>query len=167
MISEKSAKIICDKSKFLAVNAQLNASNISFHGLRKYKRVNCVIINDRELRHELRDKSSNVKILMKKLCSQQKLKILLLQWELKGSIFYNKSKDKFYKNDAFSKTAVDKIGAGDTMLAIMATCLYKNFSEDLSLLVGSITAAKSVKSIGNKYPISRNDLLKTLEHLLK
>lgn len=167
LISEKSAKIICDNSKFLAVNAQLNASNISFHGLRKYKGVNCVIINDRELRHELRDRNSNVKILMKKLCSQQKIKNLIVTMGTEGSIFYNKSKNKFYKNDAFSKTAVDKIGAGDTMLAIMAACLYKNFSEDLSLLVGSIAAAKSVKSIGNKYPISRNDLLKTLEHLLK
>ncbi len=167
LISKKSAKIICDNSKFLAVNAQLNASNISFHGLRKYNGVNCVIINDRELRHELRDRNSNVKILMKKLCSQQKIKNLIVTMGTEGSIFYNKSKNKFYKNDAFSKTAVDKIGAGDTMLAIMAACLYRKFSEDLSLLVGSIAAAKSVKSIGNKYPISRNDLLKTLEHLLK
>ena len=45
--------------------------------------------------------------------------------------------------------------------------LFKKFSEDLSLLIGSIAAAKSVKSIGNKYPVTRDDLLKTMEHLLK
>jgi len=167
LISEKSAKIICDQSKFLAVNAQLNASNISFHSLRKYKGVNCVIINDRELRHELRDRNSNVKILMKKLCKQQKIKNLIVTMGTEGSIFYNKNKNKFFKNDAFAKTAVDKIGAGDTMLAIIAACLFKKFSEDLSLLIGSIAAAKSVKSIGNKYPVTRDDLLKTMEHLLK
>ena len=53
-----------------------------------------------------------------------------------------------YKNDAFSKTAVDKIGAGDAMLSIIALCIKSGFPEELSLIVSSLAAAQSVKTIG-------------------
>ena len=56
LISEKNAKLICEKAKFLALNAQVNAANIGFHSLKKYRNVNSVIINEKEIRHELRDK---------------------------------------------------------------------------------------------------------------
>ena len=59
LISKKSSKIICANSKYLALNAQINAANVGYHGMRNYKNVNCVIINERELMHELRDKNSN------------------------------------------------------------------------------------------------------------
>ena len=35
LISKKSAQIICKKSKYLAVNAQLNASNVGFHSMKE------------------------------------------------------------------------------------------------------------------------------------
>ena len=54
-ISKKVAKLLSKKSKYLALNAQINAANIGFHTMRNYKGVNCVIINEKELRHELRD----------------------------------------------------------------------------------------------------------------
>ena len=60
LISNKSADLICRRSKYLALNAQVNAANIGYHSMRKYKKVDCVIINDRELRHELRDKNRNI-----------------------------------------------------------------------------------------------------------
>ena len=34
--------------------------------------------------------------------------------------YYNKTENKFCYSDAFSKTAVDKIGAGDAMLSVIA-----------------------------------------------
>ena len=167
LISEKSAKLISKKSKYLAVNAQLNASNIGFHSMRKYKNVDCVIINDRELRHELRDRNSPVTKLMQKLCKDQKIKNLIVTMGTQGSIFYNKNKNDFISNEAYSKNAVDKIGAGDAMLAISSLCLLKKFPERLSLIIGSLAAALSVKSIGNKMSINKVDILKSLEHMFK
>ena len=40
LISKKSAITICKKSKFLALNAQINASNIGYHTIRNYNRFN-------------------------------------------------------------------------------------------------------------------------------
>ena len=64
-ISKKSANQICKLSKSISLNAQINASNIGYHSMRNYKNVNCVIINEKEVRHELRDRNSNIESLMK------------------------------------------------------------------------------------------------------
>ena len=53
-------KFLYKNSKFLALNAQVNASNVGYHTIQKYKNVDFVIINETELRHELRDKNSNI-----------------------------------------------------------------------------------------------------------
>ena len=38
---------------------------------------------------------------------------------------------------------------------------------ELSLLVGSLAAAQSTKTIGNKESVNKEKILKSLEHLLK
>ena len=58
LISRESAQLICKKSKYLALNAQVNAANVGYHSMRNYKNVDFVIINEKEIRHELRDKNA-------------------------------------------------------------------------------------------------------------
>ena len=67
LITKKLAKLLCKNSKFLALNAQVNASNTGYHSIQKYKGVDCVVINETELRQELRDKNEKLDILTKKL----------------------------------------------------------------------------------------------------
>jgi len=167
LISETSAKIICKNSKYLALNAQINAANVGYHSMRKYKNIDCVIINEKEIRHELRDKNGNTKLLMKRLSQEQKIKNMIVTKGVDGSIFYNKQKNEFNSSDAFAKKTVDKIGAGDAMLSIIALCLKSGFDEKLALLTGSLAAAHSVETIGNKESINKIKILKSIEHLLK
>ena len=56
----KSANLICKYSKYLALNAQVNAANIGYHSMRKYKNIDCVIINEKEIRHEMRNKNGKI-----------------------------------------------------------------------------------------------------------
>ena len=167
LISEKSSEIICKNSKYLALNAQINAANVGYHSMRKYKNVDCVIINEKEIRHELRDKNGNINSLMKRLAQEQKIKNMIVTKGINGSIFYNRKKNKFDLSDAFAKKAVDKIGAGDAMLSIVSLCLKSGFDEKLALLAGSLAAADSVETIGNKETINKIKILKSIEHLLK
>ena len=69
-ISDKNALLISKKSKYLALNAQINAANRGYHTMEKYNNLDCVIINETELRHELRDKNSNINSLMIKLSNR-------------------------------------------------------------------------------------------------
>ena len=70
-------------------------------------------------------------------------------------------------SDAFAKKTIDKVGAGDAMLSLIALSLKSKFDKRLSLLVGSLAAAQSVETVGNKESINKIKILKTIEHLLK
>ena len=166
-ISKISSKIICKKSKYLALNAQINASNVGYHSMRNYKKVDCVIINDREIHQEMREKNIKTEILMKKFSFEQKINNIIVTRGKEGALSYNKSKGKYNYCQAFANTVVDKIGAGDAMLSLIALCLKSKLSSELSLLIASLAAAQSTEIIGNKESVSKIKILKTLEHLLK
>ena len=167
LISNKSADLICKSKKYLALNAQVNAANVGYHSMRNYKNINCVIINEKEIRHEMRDKNGKIEVLMKKLSSEQNIKNLIVTRGTEGSILYNKNDNKFNLCEAYAKATVDKIGAGDAMLSIIALCLRCGFDRELALLTGSLAAAQSVETIGNKYNINKTQILKAFENLLK
>ena len=167
LISKNSAKLICKNSKFLALNAQVNASNIGYHTIRNYKNFNTLIINEKEIRHEIRDKASKLEILMKNLAKEKNIMNLIVTMGSSGSILYNKRNNKFYYADAYAHKTVDKIGAGDTMLSLIGPCLKSKIDSDTTLLISSLAAAQSVETIGNKYTIGKIKILKTLENFLK
>ena len=77
-----------------------------------------------------------------------------------------KIKKTFIESKAYANKVIDKVGAGDTMLAIMSIFLFNKVDLNLSLLISSFCAAQSVKTLGNKESIDKNILLKDLEHYL-
>jgi bifunctional ADP-heptose synthase (sugar kinase/adenylyltransferase) len=167
LISKKGANLICKLSKYLALNAQINAANIGFHSMRNYKNVNCVIINEREIRHELRNKNVKLEILMKKFSKEQNIKNLVVTRGDQGSVFYNKKENKFNLSEAYAKSAIDKIGAGDAMLSVIALCLKSGFNKELALLIASLAGAQSVRTIGNKESVNKTQILNSLNSMLK
>ena len=167
LISGKNANLVCNLSKYLALNAQVNAANIGYHSMRNYKNIDCVIINETEIRHEMRNKNDKIESLMKVLSLKQNIANLIVTRGNKGSILYSKKNKKFNFCGAYAKTAVDKIGAGDAMLSIIALCLKCKFDKDLALLTASLAAAQSVETIGNKEAINKTQILKSLESIFK
>lgn len=167
LISSKSAKIICKESKFLALNAQVNAFNVGYHTMKNYRKFNTLIVNEREIRHELRDKNGQLNELIKKLAKDRVVENLIVTRGGSGSILYNKKSNKFFKSEAYAKKVIDKIGAGDTMLAIIALCLKLKMNFNLSLMIGSLAAAQSVGSLANETKLDQIQMLKTLENILK
>ena len=78
LITDSTAKLICKNSKFLALNAQVNAANIGYHTIQKYSNVDCVVINEQELRQELRNKNEKTESLAKKLAKILNIKNLVI-----------------------------------------------------------------------------------------
>ena len=167
LISSKNANLISKLSKFSALNAQVNAANVGYHSMRNYRNIDCVIINEKEIRHELRDRNGAINNLMKKLSHEQNIKNLVVTRGTRGSTLYNKKNNKFILCDAHAKTSVDKIGAGDAMLSAIALCLKCGLHRDLALLIASLAAAQSVMTIGNKETINKVKILKSLKNMLK
>ena len=166
-ITKKVADLICKNSKYLALNAQVNAANIGYHSMRNYKNIDCVIINATELRHEMRNKDSKIETLMKSLSIKLNINNLIVTRGSLGSILFNKNVQKYFYSDAYAKTVVDKIGSGDTMLSLVSLSLRHGLNSDISLLLSSLGAAQSVETIGNKHSLNKHKVLRHLENILK
>jgi len=167
LISDENASLISKKSKFLSLNAQINAANRGYHTMEKYKNLECVIINETELRHELRDKNSEIRILMKKLSIKNNIQDLIVTQGSQGATLLNRQSKKFFNIEAFASKVIDKIGSGDTMLSVLSIFLKLRSDKKFSLLIGSLAASQSVSSIGNKNLIDRIKLIKAIDHILK
>ncbi len=167
LISSKNANLISKLSKYSALNAQVNAANVGYHSMRNYRNIDCVIINEKEIRYELRDRNGTINDLMRRLSQEQNIKNLVVTRGTRGSTLYNKKNKKFVMCDAYAKTSIDKIGAGDAMLSVIGLCLKCGLHRDLALLVSSLAAAQSVMTIGNKETINKTKILKSLKNILK
>ena len=166
MISSATAKKLVQQKNFLCLNAQVNASNIGYHSLRKYKKIATLIINENELRHEMRDKLNKIENLSQKLSNIYNIKNLVITRGKKGAILLH-NKNKFYYCPAFAGKIMDKVGAGDAMLAIISLCLKAKIPLDLALFISSLAAATVVENMGNSKFITKNELLRQIEYLIK
>ena len=165
MITNNLSKFILKSTSSLFLNTQINAGNIGIHTMSKYKNFNTLIVNERELRHELRDSQTNIIDLGKKIMKRQKIKTLIITKGSSGAILINKKK-KIYC-PSFTNTAIDKVGAGDAMLSIMSICIKNKIPDDLSIFFGSIMGALSVQIIGNKKQVGIQKFIKTIQYILK
>ena len=166
IITPRIAEHISNSDKFVSLNAQVNAANIGTHNIRKYHNVNCLIINESELRHELRQREGDVEEMAITLKEMINSKYIAVTRGKDGAFLLN-GNELLVKCPGFAVKVVDKIGSGDALLALLSVCLYCNIDEDLSLFISSIAAAQSVETIGNSAPVSKAKLLKTISHLLK
>ena len=82
--------IINNSKTFKALNAQINSSSKGFANITKYKNINSLIINENELRHELRDQISNVNLIARKIINDRKYQTLIVTSGQKGAKIFNK-----------------------------------------------------------------------------
>ena len=167
LITKKIASFLVQKSKYLAINAQINSANLGFHTLKNYKKSDCCIINENELRYELRNKNDNIEKLMNEFAITNNPKNLIVTQGIRGSKILSKKIKKIDHIEAFSEGAVDKVGAGDTMLAFISALLKNKTDRLLALFIGSLAAAISVQSFANKTDINKIALLKFISRVLK
>jgi rfaE bifunctional protein kinase chain/domain/rfaE bifunctional protein nucleotidyltransferase chain/domain len=165
-ISKKIATEIIKKNRYTFLNAQVNASNKGFHNMNKYSSLNSIVINENELRQELRDSSSDIKILAKILIKKKKIQNLIVTRGSDGAILIN-NKYKVFSCPGFALKIIDKVGAGDAMLSLVSLGLKLKLDPQLILFIGSLAAAMSVENIGNKEHLTYHKLDRTLEYMLK
>ena len=163
-LTEEIIKKISKEKIYKSVNAQINSSNMKYHTLDKYKNIDCLIVNESELRHEMRDKENVLKKLMIKLAKRNNIKILIITQGSVGATLYDLKKNKFNNCPAFASNVVDIVGAGDAMLAIISLCIKNKIDNDVALFLGSLAASQSVESIGNSHYVNKYNLLKTIKY---
>ena len=166
LINDNLARFISSQKFKYTLNAQINSANRGYHGLFKYKNPYSVIINESELRYEFKDKFSTVEKLILKLEKLLAAKNLVVTQGSEGAIAYNKDHG-FIHCPAFNQKTVDKVGAGDALLAIFSLCKFVGADNDISIFIASLSAANQTKVLNNKSFLQRNELLKMISHILK
>lgn len=151
--------------KFLAVNAQTNSNNYGYNYITKYKQVDFISIDERELRLPFGDNHGKLDELvkqLKKITHAEKIQITLGE---KGSTIF--LKNKFYFTPAFATSIRDSVGAGDAVLSVTSLCAYNNVSPEIISFAGNCVGALAVQIIGNEHPVYKKDLTKYIQHFLK
>ena len=165
-ISENIANEIMKTKKMMSLNAQVNSANIGYHSINKYSGISSLIINENELRQELRDDKSSLAFLAKKIMLERNIQSIIVTCGRLGAILVN-DKFKVFKCPAFAKKTVDKVGAGDSMLAIASMGLKLKLDPELILFISSLAASISVESIGNKESVTVEKIDRMIEYILK
>jgi sugar/nucleoside kinase (ribokinase family) len=68
---------------------------------------------------------------------------------------------------AFANQVKDKIGTGDTMLALLSIAIYKKLDLRFCMLLSSIAAAYNIRHMANSTPLSRGLIIKAVQSYLK
>jgi rfaE bifunctional protein kinase chain/domain/rfaE bifunctional protein nucleotidyltransferase chain/domain len=165
-ISKNIANEIMKTKKMMSLNAQVNSANIGYHSINKYSEISSLIINENELRQELRDDKSSLEFLAKKIMLEKNIQNIIVTCGRLGAILVN-DKFKVFKCPAFAKKTVDKVGAGDSMLAIASMGLKLKLDPELILFISSLAASISVESIGNKESVTVEKIDRIIEYILK
>ena len=167
LISDNTAKLIVKKSKFVAVNTQLNSSNLGFHVISKYLGANLITINETEMRHELRNKTDDRVSLIKSLSKKLKSNFTHVTSGVVGSTIYNSSTKEIISCPAFANKVTDKVGTGDSMLAMLAICLYKKFDIKFCMFLSALVAAHNIQYMANKTSFNKIDITRAVQSYLK
>ena len=166
LLTPKVIDLLTNKSTFLAVNTQLNAANMGFHAISKYAHADYVCIHEGEIRLDRRSRKGDLKDLICDLASRMGYPSIMITRGSNGSLFYRKE-EGFSACPAFAIKVVDRVGAGDAVLALTSVMSADSVPADVISFVGNLVGADAVSIVGNRRSIDRVNLMKSITSLMK
>ncbi len=166
LLSERAVRLICEKAKFLALNSQANAGNKGFNTISKYPRADFVSIGEPEVRLDARNASGDIQELAQIAARRISSKNFLVTRGSTGCLIHDRDKG-FFKLPAFSIRVVDRVGAGDAVLAITAPCVAAGAPPDVMGFIANVVGAEACTILGHRSFIEPTSLFGHITSLLK
>jgi len=166
MLGERARKIIRERAKFLAVNAQCNAGNLGHHALSKYPGVDYMTATEMEVRIESRDRHGDVQALTREVYDKLGCQRLIVTRGKNGCLCFD-PREGLVQIPAVAGRVVDRIGAGDAFLSVSALLAAQGAPIDVVGFAGNAAGALAVATVANRNPIDRVAYLRHIESLLK
>ena len=126
-----------------------------------------MVINDAELRYELRDKHSKISELAKILSKKISVKNIIITRGTYGSVLINRKNNLVISCPAFDQNNIDAVGAGDTFFAMCSLAIGSKVDSKIAMIMGAISAGFAIDHIGNKSYYNFKILKKHLTHIFK
>ena len=159
-------RILCGRSRFLAVNVQANSANMGFNLITKYPRADYVCLDEMEIRLATHDNSGQLENLLVAITQRLDCHRAVVTRGHMGSLVYADDSG-FFSVPVFSREAVDRIGAGDAYFAITSPCVAAQFHPDLVGFLGNAAGALKIRIVGNRSSVEPVPLFKYITTLLK
>ena len=166
MLGERARRIIRERAKFLAVNAQCNAGNLGHHALSKYPGVDYMTATEMEVRIESRDRHGDVQALTREVYDKLGCQRLIVTRGKNGCLCFD-PREGLVQIPAVAGKVVDRIGAGDAFLSVSALLAAQGAPIDVVGFAGNAAGALAVATVANRDPIDRVAYLRQIESLLK
>lgn len=161
-LSKEICKILKLKHKSVSFTTQINSTSQGFNTLGKFKNAFSVFVNEKELRNEVKDKNTDIKILMKLISIKNNFKYLIVTRGKLGVILFDKKKNSYYSCPAFASNVVDKTGSGDTLYAISSLLLKFTSDIKFALYAGSLASVFNLSGFGNKKILQKEYFIKSI-----
>ena len=164
LISKELASFISTMNNFIAVNTQANAGNRGYNTITKYKKIDFLSLNGGELQLELRERNPDYINIVPKYMSKLKSQYAILTMGAKGLIVF--SRKNYTTVPAFGTKIVDKVGAGDSVLAIGSILARHKAPIEIIGLISSVVAAHEISQLGHRTSLKLSDIQKAIKALL-
>jgi rfaE bifunctional protein kinase chain/domain/rfaE bifunctional protein nucleotidyltransferase chain/domain len=166
MMSRKAINLVCEKAKFLAVNAQSNAGNLGYHTISTYPRADYVSIAENEMRLEARDRHGDLESMVLNVAQKMTCPRIVTTRGKNGCLCYSEA-NGFVQVPALANQVVDRMGAGDAYLSLTALCVAQDAPMEIVGFIGNAVGAHAVATVGHRQSVQRASLLKHIETLMK
>jgi len=158
---------LCDSDKFLAVNTQVNSANRGYHVIQHYSRADFISLNEPEVRLAAHNRHDPIEDVASRLSAKLDASSFAVTRGTKGAMMIDLSEKVVHNVPALSTKVVDRIGAGDSFLALSGICLGGGMPSEVAAFVGSAAAAIDVQIVCNREPVTAVSLKKYISTLLK
>ena len=156
LMSKHMIEKLTREARFLAVNAQTNATNFGFNLITKYPRADFVVIDELEARLAAHDKESDIEDVIMKLGFD---KIIVTRGTL-GAVGFDGA---FERHGALTNKVVDTMGAGDAFLSVASPFAAAGASMRDLINIGNAAGAVKVGIVGHRASVTKKDLAERLE----
>lgn len=167
LINRQTIELLCDQSKFLAVNAQSNSANHGFNLISRYPKADYICIDEPEARLAVHDKTSSVsEIIEHGLPKQIDCDRIIVTQGKHGCLAYEQD-GNLTRVPALTSTIVDTVGAGDAFFVVTAPLAALGVPMPYIGFLGNAAGAMKVGVVGHRSSVDRASYIKFLTALLK
>jgi len=166
MLREEAVEILCANAPFLAVNTQMNADNRGFNTVSKYRRADFVSVSEHELRLETRSRHRELRAIVEQTAERLGCGTLLTTRGRRGCAVYGRD-GGYFEIPALTRAIVDRVGAGDAVLALTSLFAAQRAPAEMIGLVGNAVGAAAVGIVGNRSVVELESFVSELAGLLR
>jgi rfaE bifunctional protein nucleotidyltransferase chain/domain len=156
---------ITKQQVFLAVNTQSNAGNRGYNTISKYNKADFVCLNSGEIQLEMRNRNPDYSQIIPQIMKRIDAKYAAVTLGGEGLVVFD-CLGNSAKVPALATKVVDKVGAGDAVLAISSMLASVSAPVKVIGFLANVIAAHEVSQLGHQTSLSFSDLKKHSKAIL-